>query len=194
MLDSRACLTITYLHLQTGHSQDADMQPEAAERRYGTRASNNPHPAVPWGLRKRTMNEIRKDASVKRAEKEAQERIVTQAQQELREKEAQGAKKLAALEDAHMREQQAEEEYLEEQGSLVFRTTGSRARRANQSSNDNREDARDDNSNEAGERGELDDDVREMVSDSDHEAEHEAEKPKVSAHTSSHPRRLTRAF
>jgi hypothetical protein len=84
---------------------------EPPKHRYGTRATNNPHPAGSVGLQRRTRGEISGVAGRKKALENAQEARKLGDKAKRHQKESEGTKKLAALEDERMREEMDEDTY-----------------------------------------------------------------------------------
>ncbi len=70
-------------------------------RVYGTRRTNDPHPARTAGIEKRTQVEVQKDAAVKKAEKKAKSDAKQQSQREESERETRGMTLLAELLDSY---------------------------------------------------------------------------------------------
>ncbi|KAI0064200.1 hypothetical protein BV25DRAFT_1837007 [Artomyces pyxidatus] len=80
-------------------------------RRYATRPSNEPNPAKKFGLAKRTKEEIAQAALQKRAEKDDRARAKVNHAHAVEEREARGARAIAAAMDNQLRQSRRDEEY-----------------------------------------------------------------------------------
>ncbi|KAK7680001.1 hypothetical protein QCA50_016947 [Cerrena zonata] len=82
-------------------------------RRYGTRPSNDPHPALSVGLQKRRKEDIHAEAQAKRSVKEQESIQRAQETEEQQTRELQGAEKIAVLLDKQVAEDEADTSYIE---------------------------------------------------------------------------------
>lgn len=90
------------------------------KHRYGTRATNNLHPAAAVGLAKRTKADVAADAAAKKDTVAKRQADKTEKQNQKTQRELEGMRRLAALEDERGREDCIEQDYLDHSAAVGF--------------------------------------------------------------------------